>query len=62
MKLKIDSDEWYPVYYIDNGIGYGTEVEVDDKIVKRWRKTLKDFDKMQDEMEAIVNQDEKEKR
>lgn len=52
MKVKIDSDEWYPVYDLDD---YGDEVEVPDDKVAEWKRILAEFDVMQKEMAAYLN-------
>jgi len=52
MKVKIDSDEWYPVYSISD---WGEEVEVEDAKVAEWKRVFSDFDRVQDEMMAAAN-------
>lgn len=52
MKVKIQSDEWYPVLYLDER--FGDEVNVPRETVKRWKRILADFDTMQDEMCAAL--------
>ncbi len=51
MKVKIDSDEWYPVYSI---VSYGTECEVPEDTVQRWNRIMGEFDVMQKEMRETL--------
>lgn len=50
MKVKIDADEWYPVYSVTDDCG--TKCEVPEETVERWKRIEKEFDVMQDEMRA----------
>jgi len=49
MKIHIDSDEWYPMYSISSDTT-DTAVEVHVSTVKRWRRVLKEFKAVQEEM------------
>lgn len=57
MKVYIDSDEWYPVYFLTEksagGYWSGQEVEVDEDTVKRWNATAEAFNLMQVEMRTL---------
>ena len=48
MKVKISSDEWYPVYELDDF--HGKECEVPEETVNRWKHIREEFDLMQKEM------------
>ena len=45
--VRIDSDEWYPVYFETKD---GDPVEVDDEVAARWRRVAAEFDLVQEEM------------
>ena len=51
MKVKIDWDEWYPVYEIGER---GHEVNVDEETAARWKRVHDEFDAVQDEMRQAV--------
>lgn len=52
MKVKIDRDEWYPVYSVHSVHDqYGDEIEVDDLTAERWRRVTAEFESIQDEMD-----------
>jgi membrane protein involved in colicin uptake len=54
MKIKIDSDEWYPVYSVRSVEDYGGhEVEVTEDQVARWESAFAAFEAAQEEMSAI---------
>jgi hypothetical protein len=58
MKVKIIQDERFPDYdytEVEGGI------EIPDKIISRWNKTLFLYNKMQDEMEVYFNYERGEK-
>jgi hypothetical protein len=40
MKVRIDKDQWYPVYFLSRYI-CGREIEVDAATVERWRAAFK---------------------
>lgn len=44
MKIKIDEDEWYPVY---SEYSYGTEIEVTPAFAARFRAASKEFNAVQ---------------
>jgi hypothetical protein len=48
MKVKIDTDEWYPVYSIDDA-GY-TEVEITKEQFYKWENAYVAFKEAQKEM------------
>lgn len=52
MKIQIDSDEWYPVYYMYNGCGTG--VDVPEATVERWKRVFEEFEAVQNEMQAAI--------
>jgi len=52
MKIKIDWDEWYPVYSISDDCG--VEVEVSEETLARWRRVDAEFDAAQKEMRVLV--------
>ncbi len=52
MKVRIDIAEGYPVYVIEEGRDYGgMKLSVDRRKVKRWKGILKEYYKVQDEIE-----------
>lgn len=53
MRVKIDDDEWYPVYFITE---MGIEIEADEAMVERWKRVAKEFDEVQREMKALMNE------
>jgi hypothetical protein len=53
MKVKVYGDEWYPVYTIDDNF-CATEIEVDEKTLRRWARAEKQFSKMQEEIASLV--------
>jgi hypothetical protein len=52
MKVKIDTDEWYPVYRIDDA-GY-TEVEITKEQFYKWENALVAFTEAQNEMAEVL--------
>jgi len=64
MKVKIDEDELYPYYVIDKDVveGYGKEVEILEEKLKRYKKILKEFLKMQEELEELYENAEGEEK
>jgi hypothetical protein len=53
MKVRIDRDEWYPVYWIYADLYDGCEtIEIDAATLERWYAVQVAFDGMQDEMRA----------
>jgi hypothetical protein len=56
MKIKIYSDEWL-VWVLDDGIN-GREVEVTQEMGERWERTMKELDRVQDEMFNALKQKE----
>jgi hypothetical protein len=62
MKVRIDEDELYPYYVIDEYVveGYGREVEISEERLKRYKKILKEFLEMQDELEELWENAEEE--
>jgi hypothetical protein len=53
MKVKINSDEWYPMYFISDE--YGEEVEAKNAKVAEWKRVFAEFLRVQDEMKAAAN-------
>jgi hypothetical protein len=53
MKIRISEDEDYPVFRLWEAIDCSaTVVEVPAETVKRWKKVLKEYEEVQEEMEA----------
>lgn len=50
--VRIDSEEWYPVYYLSDD-QFGRGVEVADEKAAEWRRIRKEFDAMQAEMKPL---------
>lgn len=55
-RFTIDIDEWYPVYVLREPKGYKNEYEVPDELAERWRNATDEFNAVQDELEAILNE------
>lgn len=49
MKVKIDSEEWYPVFFMTKSQS-GTDVEIDQETFDKWQRVAREFDNMQKEM------------
>lgn len=58
-ELWIDSDEWYPVFYIDRGRWgdrFGAKLcAVPVETADRWRRVFAEFEVVQQEMEAATS-------
>ena len=62
MKVWIDSDEWYPVFTVDNGERaatynlnpWGQEAEVTEEQYAEWVRVFEEFDKVQTELRAAI--------
>lgn len=55
-KVRIDSDEWYPVYSLrDDERPYGHEIEATDEQVARWEAASAAFQAAQEEMGALFD-------
>ena len=51
MKIKINRDEWYPVYVIEmSSYEQGHLVDIDDKLFTKYLSVSKAFHDMQDEL------------
>ena len=67
IKIEIQCDERFPVYYIrckgkklaeEKRLGkIDKYFEVDKKIVERWEKIIKEYEKVQSEMKEVVGKD-----
>lgn len=62
MKIKIIEDEWYPVYEIMEEktspryysiINKDKEIDISDNLYKRYKKNMEEFNKIQEELEKI---------
>jgi hypothetical protein len=56
MKVKIDSDEWYPVYCVSP---HGDEVDVPDSQVADWKRVFAEFERVQREMIDLCEKEAK---
>lgn len=54
MKAEIEKTEWYPVYVISNNRKINNH-EIPDDLYQSYKRALKRFDKIQDELEKIYN-------
>jgi len=55
VKVKIDTDEWYPVYSVcDAPYAYGKEVEIPDEFYERYQAVMTEFNAVQDLISALV--------
>lgn len=52
MKVRIDTDEWWPVYFINKSSNYGFEADVPEDTLARWDEVNAAFLKAQEEMES----------
>ena len=59
MLVKIDKQEWYPVYQLSDDLGYVKEVHGDT--VERWKRISEEFHQMQREMAEIYRKRSKDK-
>jgi hypothetical protein len=55
MKIHIDREEWYPVYYISSDIYCGEQPhEVPEETVNKWNRVFAEFKAVQEEMRKLV--------
>jgi hypothetical protein len=53
MKVEIDYDEFYPVYYVSNPVFHSrVVVDVDEEKLKSWKAASDAYVQMQEEMAA----------
>jgi len=57
MKIYVDSDEWYPVFYLVKESRYAATADVHPEIVARWEKVFADFDAVQNELEKLYQEE-----
>lgn len=58
MRVKIDVDEWYPVFSIsDDKPTAAHGVEVSDQTIERWRRVGREFDEVQKELREASGYD-----
>ena len=56
IRVKIDHDEWYPVYSIDNGPGaYGDAVDVPYDLLCEYKSAKAMWDRIQKKLRLIDN-------
>jgi hypothetical protein len=58
VRLRIDSDEWYPVHSViarDDAM-FGVEVEVEQDRADWWKRSLDDFTEAQADMQAAMDE------
>jgi len=54
--VKIDSDEWYPVYSLCSpGLPYGASYDISDELHTRIEAAFREFDAVQDILIALVD-------
>lgn len=53
MKVRLDDQEWYPVYTLDE-TGYGFEADLPVSLVRRLRRLVADFNKVQNQVKKRV--------
>jgi hypothetical protein len=46
VKMYLHCDEWYPYYFVDNNPRHGKEVFLTEEFIKKYEKTVKEFDEM----------------
>jgi len=50
--VRIDANEWYPCYSIDNSSCY--ETTISKKKFDNWKYVMAEFNRVQNEMEKVV--------
>lgn len=53
MKVRIDSDEWYPVHFITDS-DWGVEVDIPDDQLARINACFDEFQKVQVELSELL--------
>lgn len=54
-KVRIDSDEWYPVYSVTESETFGYEVEATPEQTERWMLAFAAFSEAQDEIGELYD-------
>jgi hypothetical protein len=54
VRVRIESDEWWPVHSVSEDDSYGEWVEVPEDTVERWRNYERGFREMQQEMREAL--------
>lgn len=62
MKVYIDTDDIFPVFTIWVRPEDGEEIEVDGRIIRRWRRVIKEWEKIQDEMNHALEMNKASRR
>lgn len=58
VRVYIDTDERYPEYLLLTHSVYGKPVDVDEETLERWGEAIRAFEEVQDEIEALYEQDD----
>ena len=56
IKVNIDTVEWWPVYILNSNT-VSAFYEVDEELFEKYKKVMKEFNKMQDQLESITIED-----
>ena len=58
MKVKIEKDEWYPVFIVVQPNDYGKEVDISDETLAEHKRVTLEFNAIQNKLRAIYEQHE----
>ena len=50
MKVRIETEEWYPVFSVSEDDRFGAECDVTEEKLADWKRVFDEFDAVQDEM------------
>lgn len=53
MQIRIDKDEWYPVFFISDMDGWGVTAEISPSDKERYDKAFSDFSAVQKELKSL---------
>jgi len=53
MKVKIDKDEWYPVYTVSIADNADVDVNIGPRRLARWQRAFEEFWRVQEEMAKV---------
>ena len=57
IQVRIDSDEWYPVYnFAELTSSFGTLITISEEQAAKWRQAIQQFAVVQDEMAKAVGE------
>ena len=53
MKVRIETEEWYPVFSVREDDGFGAECDVTEERLAYWKRVFVEFDAVQAEMRKL---------